>query len=319
MISLTLIACLKAGWRTDVPFRLAVPAIFPGRGGNAILADGAQPGISAQDTSVFAAALGLRARIAPRPRVIALSVGPRAAEGVLRDALAAGADEVLRVWPQGWNEDADLTLDGCAGTASAHAMLAAEALRPLAARGGLLILTGEASADQGHGAFGAFLAQGLGFTFAHRVSTLSPLPNGWTGGWSAAVKLERGYTQDLVLEPSAVVTVAAQGQARPEAPWPAWLASRTADIPAFQPQVPRPSTTPAGATTLRPPVPRVKRYTVPPATLTAEQRIRALIGTKAQGSGTVLAESEGVERQVETVLALLHDRGYLPRGSRPPP
>jgi hypothetical protein len=182
----------------------------------------------------------------------------------------------------------------------------------------LLVLAGEASPDEGHGVFGAFLAQALGLSFAHRAVSLSPHAQGQPEGWTATVKLERGYTQDVLLAASAVVTIASPGPALPEASWPAWLASRTAPIPVLHAPLPdssaMPAAAPAGTTTLRAPVPRVKRYSVPAAGLSAEQRIRALVGTQAQGSGTVLPAAEGTARQVDALVALLEARGFVTPG-----
>jgi electron transfer flavoprotein beta subunit len=312
---LCLAVCLKAAWRTDVPLRLA-------ESGASMRPDGAEPALAPGDAGALATALALRARLAQQvpseaARLIALSVGPPACERVLRDALAAGADEVLRIWPEGWSDAPAQAFDGSAARTRAHALLAAEALRPHGSTGTpggggpLLLLTGEASPDEGHAAFGAFLAQALGLPLAHRTARLEPAP----GGWEALVKLERGYTQELMLERSAVVTWAGPGRALPEAPWPAWLASRTAAIPLLRPAAPRPGdVAPEAATVLRAPVPRVKHIAVPDSSLSAEQRIRALIGTPAQGGGTVLPASEGVERQVDALLALLKERGYVTSG-----
>jgi len=346
------VVCLKAVWRTDVAPRLA------GRGG--VLSDGAEPVLNPADGTALVTALRLRSALRPRLRpagtsspggeverqernatngtppspagegswggealrLLALAVGPEAWEPVLRAALAAGADEVLRIWPAAWPEGTDAagvrTLDGSGTRTRMHAALAAEALRGRVAAGALLVLTGESSADEGHGCFGAFLAQALGLGFAHRVQRLEIAP----AGWSALVKLERGYTQDLTLERSAVVTVAGPGEPVPEASWPAWLASRAAPIPLLQPAPPAlGELAPQTSTALRPPLPRVKRYRVPPSSLSAEERIQMLVGGQprggspqsggAQSGNTLLPAGEGVERQAEAIVALLKERGYV--------
>jgi electron transfer flavoprotein alpha/beta subunit len=326
--------CLKAAWRTDVPLRLA-------DAGASLRPDGAEPALAPADAGALATALALRARWASSgaeaPRLLALTVGPPVGEGVLRDALAAGVDEVLRIWPEAWSDTPAPESDGSAARTRVRALLAAEVLRldasagqpygsaaatlthgsaeasrPPLAQGPLLVLTGAASPDEGHGAFGAFLAHALGLPFAHRATRLDPAPGGWTSGWAALVKLERGYTQELMLERSAVVTWAGPSQRLPEASWPAWLASRTAPIPVLRPALPREAEgAPAATTALRAPVPRVKHAPVPDSSLSAEQRIRALLGAPAQASGSLLPASEGVERQVDAALALLEARGYV--------
>jgi electron transfer flavoprotein alpha/beta subunit len=177
--------------------------------------------------------------------------------------------------------------------------------------GPILVLTGDVSSDESHGSFGAFLAQALGLDFAHRATDLQPTATGWL----THVKLERGYRQELELEGSAVVTVAASGLKLPEADWPAWLASRTAAIPSVdvdpaEGKAPGPAT----VTVLRRPLPRVKRYSVPSSSLSAEARIRTLVGGKLQGSGVTLPASQGVARQVDATLTLLKSRGHLAAG-----
>ncbi len=329
-----------------------------------VLPDGAEPVLNPADGAALAMALQLRSALRPcsalgpssalwagsalqpssalRPsaashtqasgqadapaRLLALAVGPQAWEPVLRAALAAGADEVLRIWPAGWPDAADAAgprmLDGSGTGTRLHAALAAAALRTHMAAGALLVLTGESSADDGHGCFGAFLAHALGLGFAHRVKRLETAPAGASAdsaaGWSALVKLERGYTQELTLERSAVVTVAAPGDPLSEASWPAWLASRTAPIPLLEPAPPAPGElAPPTATALRPPLPRVKRYRVPSSSLSAEERIQVLVGGPPhQGGGahsgaSLLPAGEGVERQVEAVAALLKERGIV--------
>lgn len=302
---LTITVCLKAAWRTDVPLRLAAS-------GKAIRPDGGLPGLIAPDRGVLAYALTLgRAlrRAGRETRLVALAVGDAASDGVLRDAMAAGADEAWRIWPASWHAEAAPELDGSGTGTWTRARLAAAALRERPAGAPLLVLAGEASGDEGHGAFGAFLAHALGLDFAHRAAALEAQG----AGWLARVKLERGYTQELPLPASAVVTLAGPGPRLPEAPWPAWLASRTAPIAVIATE---PAGTgrraPAARTSLRAPIPRVKRFPVPDASQPAEARIRALVGTQPQGHGTVLPASEGAGRQADAIVALLKQRGVLP-------
>ena len=303
-MTLTLAVCLKAAWRTDSAVRLAAS-------GTAVRPDGAAPGLTPPDAGALAAALELRASLRAsgrEARVLALSVGPAAVEAVLREALAAGADEVLRVWPASAPQTFP-DLDGSVGGTGTRARLAAQALRSRLAQGALLAIAGEASGDEGHAAFGAALAHALGLDFAHRVTHLEALSAGWRG----RVKLERGYTQEVPLGAAAVVTLAGAGPKLAEASWPAWLSSRTAPIPllAAEPAAPDPLAV-RSVTALRPPLPRVKRFPLPDSTQPAEARIRALLGSQPQAGGTVIPASEGTERHVGAIVALLAERGYLP-------
>jgi electron transfer flavoprotein beta subunit len=304
-VTLTLAVCLKAAWRTDVAVRLSAS-------GNAVRPDGAEPGLTAPDSGALACALSLCRSLRDGGRdvhVFALTVGPAVADGVLRTALAAGADEVLRVWPASWPRPSPPDLDGSGTGTRIRARLAADALRGRLARGPLLVLAGEASTDEGHAVFGAALAHALGLGFAHRATHLEAHADGWL----ARVKLERGYTQELPLEAAAVVTLAGPGPRLAEATWPAWLASRTAPIPVLETEPADPSRLgPPAATALRAPLPRVKRFRVPDSTQPAEVRIRALLGSSPQGGGAVVPASEGAERQAEAIVALLKQRGYAP-------
>lgn len=286
-----LCVCIKPAVRTDVHLRLD-------EAGHAPRADEVLLAANAADLAALQLALSLRGRHAEL-RVLALSVGAPAAEGVLREALAAGADEALRAWGGAWPDDAG-TFDGSADSTQAHAVAAAELLRP---RAPLLVLAGERSADRGNECFGAFLAAALGAAFAHRVTEVRRED----AGWRVTARLERGYGQELALASPAVVTVSAQLPKPGHAALPAWLASREAAVPLVAVDAPPP---PAVSTRLRVPVPRVKRTHAPQPGLSAEQRIQAMVTLEARGGGTVLG-GEPPEAMADAMLRLLHERGYL--------
>ena len=85
--------------------------------------------------------------------VMAVTVGPPAADAVLRDALAVGADRAVRV-------DAPSDLDAAAVAAGLAEVLAD------AAGGADLVWCGDLGADGGSGAVPAFVAARLGFAAA---------------------------------------------------------------------------------------------------------------------------------------------------------
>ena len=166
-----------------------------------------------------------------------------------------------------------------------------------------LILTGDASADTGHGCFGAFLAHALGIGFAHRAAQVVPLD----GRWRVRCKLDRGYAQEMVISRPAVITVGALPPL-PPAPLPAWLRSRTAEIPCIVSALAPP---PASATSLRVPVPRVNRYPALSLEFSAEERIGALVDQPLAGGGTVLQAEEGISTQVEAIIQVLRKKEYI--------
>lgn len=288
-----LCVCLKPVWRTDVPLRLE-PASHGPRTEEAPLDAGPADGAALQ------LALRLREEV-PGLRVLALSVGPPAAEPTLREALAAGADEALRVWGAHWPPRSG-DVDGSGDATQTLAIAAAEALRP---RRPMLVLAGEQSSDTSHECFAAFLAGALQADFAHRVTRLRYEPD----GWHALVLLERGYGQPLMLRAPAVATVSAQLPRPGYAALPAWLSSLRAEVPLAN--VASAGPLPA-LTHLRVPRPRVKAQPLPGRGLGADERIHAMVTLEAGGGGALLA-SEPPELQADALLALLRERGYLPR------
>lgn len=286
--------CIKPVWRTDVALRLH-PA------GHGLRADEALRVPNGADLAALRLALTLRASH-PELRVLALTVGPAADETVLREALAAGADAVLRIGPAALPA-APGAVDGSGADTRARAAAVASALRP---RSPALVLTGDRSADTGAECFGGFLAQALGADFAHRVTALRRDGD----GWQATVRLERGYGQELRLAAPAVLTVPAQLPRPAYAALPAWLAARQAAVP-VEAGGPAPDAGTADAeTALRVPVPRVKRHPVPPSALDAEARIRAMVTFQPAGGGGTVVSGGTPREQAEAMLALLRERGY---------
>ena len=317
--------CVKPVVCTDLPFRI-------GGAGGSIRTEDSLPGPNPADLAALETALELRSRLAEGARVLVVSVAeaePVFLESILRATLAAGADRVARIRLEPSRSSPAENSEGgpAAGLAEAtaeatrrNARGAAEALRPMAPR---LILTGEKSADSGRGCFGAFLAHELGADFAHRVSRIDPID----GRWRVTARLEGGYGQEMVLGQQpvsqeaagrktvnlpAVVTIAGPPGKLPYPSLPAWIASRTAEIPVIRVAVP-PAPSVAGEvdSRLRVPMPRVKSYSAPEGGLSAEQRIGAMVGEETgAGGGAVFAEGSP-EEQAEAALGLLKERGYL--------
>ena len=285
------VVCLKAATRTDIPLRLESR-------GSSVHLEEALPEAATRSLFPLHTALGLK-KTAPAAKILAVSVGPPSCERLLREALALGADEVLRIWPE--RAVSGAAVDGSTQTTHLMAGAAAEVLRP---RGPALTLCTDTSGDTGHECFGAFLADALGAAFAHRAVTLEPV----AGTWRVAVKIERGYTQEMALQSPAVVTLAGRLENMPDPSLPAWLESLSAPLPVVECA---PFTTPRATTTLRPPVPRVKRYGVPDGGLDAEGRIRTMVSQPAGGGGTVLGPEVPPEEQAAQAARLLREGGYL--------
>ena len=120
------------------------------------------------------AALEHALRLAERwdARVVAASVAPAEADEMLRDALAVGAAQALRVEPARWM--ARPRPAGLVGGERESAAALAEALRQ---HYGVpdLVLCGDLAADRATGSFPAFLAASLGAAQALGCVRLEPL------------------------------------------------------------------------------------------------------------------------------------------------
>lgn len=326
--------CLKPALRTGLPLRLDPGTGYIHRADTLLAGD---PGSRAALGAALAAAEAVGRSGPNGVRVAAYTVeeggvGGAAASEPLREALAAGADEAYRVTAYadggggaGETEPIDRgdpqDPGGTADPTRRKALALAEVLRP---REPVLVLTGERSADTARGCFGAFLAHALGADFAHRAGFIAPadIDPGVTGPgsepppamqWRITALLEGGYGQQLTLSSPAVVTVPARthGLAHPALPYPAlpaWIASREADIPVLRANPP--PLEDDAETVLRVSLPRVKTYTVPGPSLSAEERIAAMMEPGGPGGGEVLAGLTPA-RQAEAVLALLRKRGLL--------
>ncbi len=158
-------------------------------------------------------------------RVVAATVGPGEADSMLRNALAAGAAEALRVEPAdraARPQAADLV----GGGQDAAAALAA-ALRQ---RYGVpdLVLCGDRSADRGTGSFPAFLAAALAAAQVLGVVRMEPEDGGVL---RVHRRLDGGRREVLLVRRPAVVSIEAAGVRLRRAGLPATLASGRAAIP----------------------------------------------------------------------------------------
>ncbi|MGO8885108.1 MAG: mycofactocin-associated electron transfer flavoprotein beta subunit [Streptosporangiaceae bacterium] len=188
----------------------------------AVRADPHDRGPSPSDFAALEHALRLAERFGSQ--VIAATAGPGAADAMLRDALAAGAAQALRVEPArhaSGPRPADLV-----GGGQDLADAVAGALRE---RYGVpdLVLCGDRSADRGTSSFPAFLAAALGAAQALGVVSMEPEPG---GGLRVQRRLDGGRREVLRVRWPAVVSVEAAGVRLRRAALPSALASAAAAI-----------------------------------------------------------------------------------------
>ncbi|MET9824580.1 mycofactocin-associated electron transfer flavoprotein beta subunit [Streptomyces sp. NPDC006349] len=248
-------------------------------------------GASAADRCALEHALRLARALGAR--CLAVTVGGAEADATLREALAAGADEVLRV------EGPDT--DG-AGTARTL-------FDGLVARGGPLpdvILCGDRSTDRGTGTVPAYLAHLAGASQALGLTELAVEE----GELRASRRLDAGRRELLALTLPAVCSVEPSGPRLRRAPLPATLAARTAPVP-----VVAVTTAPDIAVTAGPPRPYRPRPRVLPAPHGEQPRERLLALTGAGAPPRTpprVATPATPAEAAELLLEYLRERSYLP-------
>ena len=218
----------------------------------------------ASDADLAALEWGLRLAEAWGGEVLVASAGPRKADGLLRDALAAGAGRAVR----------------CELPAGAPSELAAATLAPAFA-GVAMVVCGDWSLDRGSGSVPAFLAARLGAAQALGLARLHPDASGLV---HAERRLDLGRREVLRVRAPAVLSVEGATARLRRAPLPALLRARDAAIdhlPAADPAatgVPEPTGPPRRG----PYRPRPRVLLGPDPGASARERILALTGALAE-------------------------------------
>jgi electron transfer flavoprotein beta subunit len=220
--------------------------------------------------------------------VLAVSAGPPAAEAVLRQALAAGADRAVLV-PLAGAEPSD-------AVARAIAVVLRDA-------GATLVWCGDHSLDRGSGSVPAYLAAELGLA---QALGLVEVHVDSRGALSGLRRLDRGRRERVALEREGVLSVEGATVHLRRATLAAARSARTAriDRAALEPAVGA-----SGEPTLRPFRPRA-RVLPPPAGADALERIAALTdaGTiKAHREVVTLAPADAAARLLEAMATWGYD------------
>jgi electron transfer flavoprotein beta subunit len=175
----------------------------------AVYHDARSTGLSDADQAALEWAL--RAGEAWAEPVIAVTAGPAGADGMLRDALAAGASSVVRI-------DLDAALPSAAVAAAIVPHL----------RGCNVIVCGDLSVDRGSGSVPAFLAAHLG---AAQALGLVAVELGAAGTVRALRRLDGGRRERLLVPAPAVCSVEGSTARLRRAALHAVLAARRAAVP----------------------------------------------------------------------------------------
>lgn len=247
-----------------------------------------------------AAALEMALRLCGRgDTVTALTVGPEAAEAVLREALAVGAHSVLRLWDD----------SGMAARPTASAMMLAAALRTE----GLpdLLLCGVRSLAGGSGKVPALLGEHLGWPVVTDVTEVEVE--------AARVyfqrRLTRGGRATGEVTMPAVLGLAAEGVRLRYAGLPGLMQAKRATIPVrslpdlgLSPlDLNFPSATVHVAT---PPRPRPRTIFIPDGALSVDERIAQILSAGVSRKEAKLVDAPP-EEAAEVLFCFLRDHGFL--------
>jgi electron transfer flavoprotein beta subunit len=166
--------------------------------------------VSAADEAALEVALTLAGDGGGEAAVTVVTVGPPAAESVLRDAIARGARRAVRV-----DAPDDLRSDAVAA-----------ALVPLAS-GCSWVVCGDYSIDRGSGSVPALIAAGLGVAQALGLVQVAPEPD---DSLRVTRRLDGGRREELSVSSPAVVSVEGSVARLRRASLSAQLAARAADV-----------------------------------------------------------------------------------------
>lgn len=219
--------------------------------------------------------------------VVAVTVAPAAAEPVLREAMAAGADRAVRVeMPFG-----------------APSRFVAGALAAVVA-GANTIWCGDASFDRGTGSVPAFLADELGIVQALGLVSVH-LPEAGTGAIGALRRLDGGRRERLQIDGRAVLSVEGSTAMLRRAPLRGLLSKPPIEVVSLaMPMLP------VQVHEVRPYRPRARTFAAPSGA-TALERIKVL--TSAGSAPATHGDSVTLDppAAADRILAALAEWGYL--------
>ncbi len=259
------------------------------------------PMLNPADQSAMRAALKLKKNL-PGSHITLIHLGPPSGERWIREGLALGCDEGVRVWDEG--------LDGI--DANGKALIFARMARILEFD---CILTGARSLDTGSGQMGALLASRLDLPY---IGSAEEFEVGVQKRSVIALKrLARGYHERIETPIPLVVAMEASSEPPGDSPLPPLLDAIEKAIPCFDCAdlgIPLSLLHREKALLsygpLRFPKARLKRTPAPDSSLPAFMRIQKLIeGTVTGREGRIIAGEE--DHVVEELFQTLLREGWL--------
>ena len=229
-------------------------------------------------------------------QVVVACVGPRAAEGALRELLACGASRVVRV---------ELAEEHVGEPTSAEVARLLAGVWPAGPDRPEVVLCGDASVDRGSGSVPAFLAHELGA--AQALGLIEVTADG--GELGALRRLDGARRERLRIQAPAVLSVEGSVADLRRAPLSATLVTRTAPVEVHHVRDVRAAT--SDQPRLHPWRPR-PRVLPPPAGDRALDRIVALTGALVDRTPPRTLELDPPDA-ARAILDQLREWGYLSR------
>jgi electron transfer flavoprotein alpha/beta subunit len=258
------------------------------------------PMLNPDDGMAVAQALKIK-KNRPETRITIVHLGPKTGDRFIREALALGCDEGLRIWDEGLEN------------------LHTRGKLPIFARAARILefdilFTGTKSLDTGGSQLGVLLASSLQVPCITRVVRLDEIR---TGTIIATRRLERGYQERVESASPLVVSVEADEEAPAYAPFPAIAHAAGRNIPCFDlPRIGIPLQTIQQKESLlkfgplRLPEPRLQFIQPPDSSLPAfERRHQIGEGTMEKRSGRIVRGNE--DAVAEELFQTLLQRGFL--------
>ena len=237
----------------------------------------------------------------PDTHITLIHLGPPSAARWIRDGLALGADEGLRIW----EED----IDGC--SVNAKALICARTAQIL---GFDIILSGNEGEDTMSGQLGTLLASHLDLPVINSVTDITMKQK---RKLIALKNLSKGYRERIECPLPLVMTTDASDSSENYASFAALVEAYEKEIPCWdlaQIGIPIQSIREKNALltceSLRLPNPRLKTIPAPDSSLPAFERIKQLIeGTIKPRDGKIVKRDE--ESIVEELFQTLRNEGWL--------
>ena len=256
--------------------------------------------LNPDDEAAIAAILGIKYKI-PKTHITVVHLGPPSGERFIREAMALGCDDGLRIWEEDLN--------------GIHSEAKALIFSRIATILGFdLLVTGTGSLDTATGQMGVLLASLLQVPCVTRVTGIDAIRRDCI---VATRNLDQGFRQRVECVKPLVITMEAEEETGMQAPFPDLVQAHERDIPCFDLSrigIPRQSVQKADSHLVygpfRFPAPELQFVKAPDSSLPAfERRLQLGICSADRREGTMVECDE--DSAAEEIFQMLLREGWL--------